>query len=1540
MNEVQNLLNSEPARNRLLSTMQRIARNASGLTGEFGSSAFSFAMLVFLVQEARAAGLLQQSSANPTNSDSFGTDAVREVFGRSVDSSIAGVDYSTIAETLARINEFKSREFAEDAPALEDGSDLDLAAEGQSLELELASASETQAAQQELANILQNAVQYAQLSTAAPASGSAAASGAAAATVGAAAAISLVEFMPFLIAGLGWAATATSSSVPTVVLDTQAPRVESMTAQSSDGTLTLVYDEALDPTNLPSPGSFVVRINGQLKEVKSISVEGKNLILTLEESFKSGSLVSIGYTDAAGNQALAVQDSAGNDAVGFELSKLADGYISGAQIYLDANGDGIAQESEKLDGVLTDAQGNFFMPEGANPNNYSIIAVGGVNTDTGVLNTIPLKAPAGALMVNPLTTMVQSMLDANPGMTASQASANVAKSLGLPEGTDLTSYDPISVLASGSDDEKAAAFSAQKAAAQIVALVALASGGDPALAAALMANLANQMSGGAPVNLASEDLLAAVFEGVAVSESAKTQVQSAVSQLGAAESLEDLQQAQKETQGSVKITGGTSASLTESNVAQSATGDLATDSATDNKFEVISNAVSEDGKGKFSVDENGVWTYIANSAFNELAVGEIYTVKFLVSTTGKVTKYITITITGTNDAPTVDAELSGAANEAAASFTLDLLDGAADLDATDTLSVSDVTYAVGDAEASGTAPAGLSISGRVLTVDPKNAAFNYLAKGETLDIVVSYTVIDGKGGTVAQTATITITGTNDAPTVDAELSGAANEAAASFTLDLLDGAADLDATDTLSVSDVTYAVGDAEASGTAPAGLSISGRVLTVDPKNAAFNYLAKGETLDIVVSYTVIDGKGGTVAQTATITITGVSQTVEISTSEALEFYNNQTFFSDDDVVTLNVSSNEIKNGALTAANLISLVTLGVDQINIDGTSSAAHNISALEATVAQGSIQFDSNDTITLDLSTTDDISDSVNGSYLKGSLNEAIGGISQGLTLSGLSGLGVDVIDINGSATGAGNTLLHIDSADAMAMGDAGLEFAAGDTITLDLSTTDDISDSVNGSYLKGSLNEALGGISQGLTLSGLSGLGVDVIDINGSATGAGNTLLHIDSADAMAMGDAGLEFAAGDTITLDVSTTDDISDSVNGSYLKGSLNEAIGGISQGLTLSGLSGLGVDVIDINGSATGAGNTLLHIDSADAMAMGDAGLEFASGDTITLDITAPGEIAGVNGSYLTGSLNDAIKLITGGLTLSEIRGLGVDVIDIDGAQSATLHITSEQKLEMENAGLTWADNDNIVEVNNTVARSFSLTSTDETLADIVGDSLGLSAMVIDQVEIDEGVMVSLYQDSDFALGSDQSLKDLLQALGDSGITSDDMAQSQDALSAVVVSAEANFAIDDTMVSALMDAGLLSANTDSTIEVETDSEHMSTSLSQLADIGADKVTTSQDKVYVDLGDVNDVATLAQMLGNLFDGTSMLFQQNDGSVVPEVGLVMTADQADLAMAIEDSADVMAQLAHVGITELLIATGDDQSVDVTLLGQEYHKIPVI
>jgi len=458
-----------------------------------------------------------------------------------------------------------------------------------------------------------------------------------------------------------------------------------------------------------------------------------------------------------------------------------------------------------------------------------------------------------------------------------------------------------------------------------------------------------------------------------------------------------------------------------------------------------------------------------------------------------------------------------------------------------------------------------------------------------------------------------------------------------------------------------------------------------------------------------------------------------------------------------------------------------------------------------------------------------------------------------------------------------------------------------------------------------------------------LGVDVIDIDGSDT---NTTLHIDSADTLAMSNAGLSFATGDTITLDVSTTDDIS--VSGSYLSGSLNSAISGMSHGLSLSALGTLGVDVIDIDGSDT---NTTLHIDSADTLAMSNAGLSFATGDTITLDVTTD-ELGGTlsggsgSGSYLAGTLDSSLS--SASLSMASLVDLGVSVIDIGGSDTAaTLHVSAADIASMTSAGLSFASADIIVQdgtdYSASFARSFSSTTTAEKLASAVGDSLGLHAMGIDKVEVDNGVLVTLHEDAEMVFGADQSLKDLLIALGDSGVTSGAMAHSLDAVSAVVVGAEANFAINDAMVSALMDAGLLTANTDSTIEVDTTSEYMSTSLSQLADIGADKVVTSQDVVYVDLGDdVANVHALSTLLTKLAsDDVAAKFVQSDGAVVAEVGLVLSADQAALATAIESSSSLLDQLTSAGITELLVACDDSHiTSEVTLLGQDYYKVPVV
>ncbi|MEI9407155.1 VCBS domain-containing protein, partial [Mesorhizobium argentiipisi] len=71
-------------------------------------------------------------------------------------------------------------------------------------------------------------------------------------------------------------------------------------------------------------------------------------------------------------------------------------------------------------------------------------------------------------------------------------------------------------------------------------------------------------------------------------------------------------------------------------------------------------------------------------------------------------------------------------------------------------------------------------------------AYDALKQGENAVLNLSYNVVDEHGASVAQTAQVTITGANDAPTVSAAVTSTASEDAAAYTIDLLTNAADVD----------------------------------------------------------------------------------------------------------------------------------------------------------------------------------------------------------------------------------------------------------------------------------------------------------------------------------------------------------------------------------------------------------------------------------------------------------------------------------------------------------------------------------------------------------------------------------------------------------------------------------------------------------------------------------------------------------------------------------------------------------------------------
>src|SRR5207245_10416616 len=76
----------------------------------------------------------------------------------------------------------------------------------------------------------------------------------------------------------------------------------------------------------------------------------------------------------------------------------------------------------------------------------------------------------------------------------------------------------------------------------------------------------------------------------------------------------------------------------------------------------------------------------------------------------------------------------------------------------------------------------LPVARAILSVDPN--AYDHLAVGEHATVTVNYNVVDGNGGSVAQSATITITGANDQPAVSAAISSTHSEDHAPYSATL------------------------------------------------------------------------------------------------------------------------------------------------------------------------------------------------------------------------------------------------------------------------------------------------------------------------------------------------------------------------------------------------------------------------------------------------------------------------------------------------------------------------------------------------------------------------------------------------------------------------------------------------------------------------------------------------------------------------------------------------------------------------------------
>ncbi|MHC2254502.1 VCBS repeat-containing protein [Bradyrhizobium embrapense] len=320
---------------------------------------------------------------------------------------------------------------------------------------------------------------------------------------------------------------------------------------------------------------------------------------------------------------------------------------------------------------------------------------------------------------------------------------------------------------------------------------------------------------------------------------------------------------------------------------------------------------------------SNAWTFsAADKNFDYLAAGEKLTLTYLIQVDdhhgGVVTQPVTITITGTNDVPTFTsapptASITEAIGETG-STKPDVAQGVvafADVDLSDTHSMSITGVAesgttTGLPEDESTVLNWLSLGtltdstghvngSQAWTFSAADNNFDYLAAGETLTLTYTVKIDDHHGGVISEPVTITINGSNDAPTITSEPQTASiAEQPGTTGSSKPDGAsgvvtfADVDLSDTHAVSITGVAESGAttglpEDQSTILNWLSLGTLTDSTGHVNGSqawifsaadqnFDYLAAGETLTLTYTIQIDDHHGGVITTPVTITINGAN--------------------------------------------------------------------------------------------------------------------------------------------------------------------------------------------------------------------------------------------------------------------------------------------------------------------------------------------------------------------------------------------------------------------------------------------------------------------------------------------------------------------------------------------------------------------------------------------------------------------------------------------------------------------------------------------
>jgi VCBS repeat-containing protein len=245
--------------------------------------------------------------------------------------------------------------------------------------------------------------------------------------------------------------------------------------------------------------------------------------------------------------------------------------------------------------------------------------------------------------------------------------------------------------------------------------------------------------------------------------------------------------------------------------------------------------------------------YAMNAAFAQsLAEGETVVDSFLYATRrpngALVWSTVHVTITGANDAPVASADFAEVPEDVLSTGSVAANDVDPDRGAV-------LTYSV-----EGAVPDGFALAGDgSWAFDGSDPAWESIAEGETVELLIPYSVTDEHRATSQSVLTLTLIGRNDAPRAEADLATAAEDGSVSGSVAYND-------------VDVDHgAILDFALIGPVPAGFSMaSDGGWTFDASGPEWQSLAEGETAGLSVSYRVVDEHGAASEATLTVTVEG----------------------------------------------------------------------------------------------------------------------------------------------------------------------------------------------------------------------------------------------------------------------------------------------------------------------------------------------------------------------------------------------------------------------------------------------------------------------------------------------------------------------------------------------------------------------------------------------------------------------------------------------------------------------------------------------